>query len=165
MSALPSPQASSGSLPSQVRTLKRQEPLHKVLENGGALIQVRDMEDAAELAGDYAPEHLEIQCRYAGRIARKVRSAGAIFIGEWTPEPAGDFTAGPSHVLPTGGTAKFFHGLTCSDFMRRSSILHYTKEALRKEIPYMETMALLEGLDAHARSAGIRRKGRKNGRG
>jgi len=144
----------------QAKTLKRQGPLRKVLENGVALIQVRDMDDAAGLAGEYAPEHLEIQCAHPERLARKIRAAGAIFLGDWTPEPAGDFTAGPSHVLPTGGTAKFFHGLTCSDFMRRSSILRYTKEALRREIGAMETMAEMEGLDAHARSASIRRRKR-----
>lgn len=142
----------------QAETLKRQGPLRKVLENGTALIQVRDMDDAAELASEYAPEHLEIQCVRPERLAKKIRAAGAIFLGDWTPEPAGDFTAGPSHVLPTGGTAKFFHGLTCSDFMRRSSILRYSKEALRREIWAMETMAELEGLDAHARSASIRRR-------
>lgn len=142
----------------QAALLNRQGPVRKVLENGVTLVQVRDMDEAAAFAGDYAPEHLEIQCRRAASVAKKVRAAGALFIGEWTPEPAGDFTAGPSHVLPTGGTAKFFHGLTCADFIRRSSVLQYTKNALRKEIPAIETMAELEGLDAHGKSASFRRR-------
>ena len=141
----------------QAETLTRQGPLRKVLENGVFLIQVKDMKAAAEFAGDYAPEHLEIHCENPEAIAKQVRSAGAIFLGQWTPEPVGDFTAGPSHVLPTGGTAKYFHGLTSMDFMRRSSIVKYTEAAILKEVSAMERIADMEGLDAHKRSASIRR--------
>ena len=143
----------------QAESLTRQGPLQKVLENGVFFVEVADMDAAAAFAGDYAPEHLEIHCEKPEDVAKKVRAAGAIFLGEWTPEPAGDFTAGPSHVLPTGGTAKFFHGLTCSDFMRRSSILKYGKTALWKELYALEAIADMEGLDAHKRSASIRRTG------
>ena len=142
----------------QADSLKRQGPLRKVLENGVTLVQVRDMNEAAAFAGDYAPEHLEIHCRNAAAVAKKVRAAGALFIGEWTPEPAGDFTAGPSHVLPTGGTARFFHGLSAMDFLRRSSLVQYTQEALKKEIPAIVKFAEMEGLDAHGKSAAIRGK-------
>lgn len=141
----------------QAESLTRQGPLRKVLENGVFLIQVKDMKAAAEFAGDYAPEHLEIHCENPEAIAKQVRSAGAIFLGQWTPEPVGDFTAGPSHVLPTGGTAKYFHGLTSMDFMRRSSIVKYTEAAILKEVSAMERIADMEGLDAHKRSASIRR--------
>ena len=88
--------------------------------------------------------------------AKEIKAAGAIFIGHWTPEPAGDFTAGPSHVLPTGGTARFFHGLTVMDFLRRSSLVQYTQEALAREVPAIVKFAELEGLDAHGNSAAIR---------
>jgi histidinol dehydrogenase len=115
------------------------------------------MEAAAEFAGDYAPEHLEIHCENPEAIAKRVRAAGAMFLGEWTPEPVGDFTAGPSHVLPTGGTGKYFHGLTSADFMRRSSIVKYTEAAILREVSAMERIADMEGLDAHKRSASIRR--------
>ncbi len=141
----------------QAESLSRQGPLSKVLANGVFLIQAADMQDAAEIAGNYAPEHLELMCRNAGTLAKKIKAAGAVFLGPWTPEPAGDFTAGPSHVLPTAGTAKFFHGISASDFMRRSSIIQYTRNALMKEVDDIAQFAKLEGLDAHGRSATIRR--------
>ena len=94
--------------------------------------------------------------RDAENHAKDVKAAGAIFIGPWTPEPAGDFTAGPSHVLPTGGTARFFHGLSVMDFMRRSSLIQYTREALKAEIPAIVRFAEMEGLDAHGNSAAVR---------
>lgn len=142
----------------QSKTLLRQGPLQKVLANGVFLILCRDMEEAAEIASCYAPEHLELQCADARALSEKIQAAGAIFLGSWTPEPAGDFVAGPSHVLPTAGTAKFFHGITASDFIRRSSVLEYSREALRNEIDDIAHFAELEGLDAHKRSALIRRE-------
>ena len=141
----------------QAKSLKRQGPLSKVMEKGMYFIQASDMSEAVEIAGSYAPEHLELMCENASVLARKVKAAGAIFIGHWTPEPAGDFTAGPSHVLPTAGTAKFFHGISGADFMRRSSLIQYTRSALLKEVDYIARFAELEGLDAHGRSATIRR--------
>jgi histidinol dehydrogenase len=141
----------------QAETLSRQGPLSKVLANGVFLIQAENMQDAAEIAGNYAPEHLELMCRNAAALSKKIKAAGAIFLGNWTPEPAGDFTAGPSHVLPTAGTAKFFHGISAADFMRRSSIVKYTEAAILREVSAMERIADMEGLDAHKRSASIRR--------
>ena len=142
----------------QARTLLRQEPLQKVLANGIFLIRCSSMDEAADIAGKFAPEHLEVHCANPRRFARKVRAAGAIFLGPWTPEPAGDFTAGPSHVLPTAGTARFFHGISAVDFFRRSSLLQYTERSLMADVSDIEHFAEIEGLDAHGRSASIRRK-------
>ncbi|MFA7186299.1 MAG: histidinol dehydrogenase, partial [Victivallales bacterium] len=140
----------------QKQELLRQETVEKVLADGAFLIQVEDMTQAAEIAGRYAPEHLEIQCRKAGNIAKQVKAAGAIFIGQWTPEPIGDFCAGPSHVLPTAGSGRYFSGLTVEGFFRRMSILNYQKSALRQELKTAVKFAEMEGLDAHGRSASIR---------
>lgn len=142
-------------------TLPRIETVNKVLDRGVFLIEAKDMQEAAEIANGYAPEHLEVMCADPHALLPHLKAAGAIFLGQWTPEPAGDFTAGPSHVLPTAGTAKFFHGLSTADFMRRSSILEYSEDALLKEIPAIECFASLEGLDAHGRSASIRRDYKK----
>ena len=144
------------SLKKQAKTLGRLSFVEKVLKNGVFLIHVEDIEQAIEIAGKYAPEHLEIMCRKAKTVASKIRAAGAIFIGEWTPEPVGDFTAGPSHVLPTAGSARYFHGLTVSGFFRRMSTLQYTKDALISELPAIHEFSRMEGLDAHGRSALIR---------
>jgi histidinol dehydrogenase len=140
----------------QKESLSRNETIDKVLDNGVFLIQAKDMDQAAEIASRYAPEHLEIQCRKAGNVAKQVKAAGAIFIGQWTPEPIGDFCAGPSHVLPTAGSGKYFSGLTVEGFFRRMSILNYQKSALKKEVDIAVKFAEMEGLDAHGRSAAIR---------
>ena len=140
----------------QTEKLSRQDTTKKVLKNGLFFILTDNMEHAAIVASDYAPEHLEVICKNADRIADKITAAGAIFIGENTPEPVGDFVAGPSHVLPTGGSAKFFSGLTVNSFLRRTSIIKYTKQALEKEMPAIEKFAEMEGLDAHGNSALIR---------
>ena len=144
----------------QSKTLTRQGPLQKVLANGIFLIRCASMDEAAEIAGKFAPEHLELHCAEPAKFAKRIHAAGAIFLGPWTPEPAGDFTAGPSHVLPTAGTARFFHGITAGDFFCRSSILSFTEKALMREADAIEHFAELEGLDAHGRSASIRRTGR-----
>jgi histidinol dehydrogenase len=140
----------------QTEKLTRQDTTKNVLENGVFFLLVENMERAAEIASLYAPEHLEVICNNADKIADKVTAAGAIFIGENTPEPVGDFVAGPSHVLPTGGSAKFFSGLTVNSFLRRTSVIKYTKQALEKEMPAIEKFAEMEGLDAHGNSALIR---------
>ncbi|HBJ96519.1 MAG TPA: histidinol dehydrogenase, partial [Lentisphaeria bacterium] len=142
-------------------TLPRIATVNRVLENGTFMIEAKDMLEAAEIASGYAPEHLEVMCENPRALLPHIKAAGAIFLGQWTPEPAGDFTAGPSHVLPTAGTAKFFHGLSTADFMRRSSLLEYSEEALMKEVSAIECFASLEGLAAHGRSASIRRDSKK----
>jgi histidinol dehydrogenase len=91
-------------------------------------------------------------------VAKKVKAAGAVFIGEWTPEPIGDFCAGPSHVLPTAGSGKFFSGLTVEGFFRRMSIINYQKSALKRELDTVLKFAEMEGLDAHGNSAAVRFK-------
>ena len=146
----------------QKELLSRSETIDTVLDKGVFLIQVEDMNQAAEIASRYAPEHLEIQCRKAGNVAKQVKAAGAIFIGQWTPEPIGDFCAGPSHVLPTAGSGKYFSGLTVEGFFRRMSILNYQKSALKKEVETAVKFAEMEGLDAHGRSAAIRFEKDKN---
>ncbi|MEG1980015.1 MAG: histidinol dehydrogenase [Victivallaceae bacterium] len=140
----------------QKLTLKRQPTVDKVLKNGVFFILVADLDEAAHVASLYAPEHLEICCKNAGNVAKKVKAAGAIFIGPWTPEPIGDFCAGPSHVLPTAGSAKFFSGLTVEGFFRRMSIINYQKNALKREVSVVAKFAEMEGLDAHGRSGVIR---------
>lgn len=145
----------------QSKTLTRQGPLQKVLAGGIFLIRCASMDEALDIAGKFAPEHLELHCADPRAAAKRVRAAGAIFLGAFTPEPAGDFTAGPSHVLPTAGTARFFHGITAGDFFRRSSILLFSEKALMREVDAIEHFAALEGLDAHGRSASIRRNGVK----
>ena len=144
----------------QKTQLTRQDTVDRVLEHGVYMIVARSLSEALEIAGKYAPEHLELMIENAPAHAKEVKAAGAIFMGHWTPEPSGDFTAGPSHVLPTGGTARFFHGLSVMDFLRRSSLVQYAPDALRKEIPAIVRFAEMEGLDAHGNSAAIR--GRKD---
>lgn len=141
----------------QAASLKRQECVQKVLENGLFLVEAADLEDAARIASLYAPEHLELQIADPKALAPKITAAGAIFMGEYTPEPVGDYIAGPSHVLPTGGTARFFNGLTGDAFFRRTSLLSYDMEALLREQPALARLTAAEGLDAHGRSATIRK--------
>jgi len=149
--------AVAAQLREQSRALERDTCVAKVLESGVFLIEVGSLEQAAELASAYAPEHLEIMTRKAGLLAKKVKAAGAVFLGPWTPEPVGDFVAGPSHVLPTGGAARFFSGLTVEHFFRRMSVMNYQKTALLRELAEIEQFAAAEGLDAHGRSGTIRR--------
>ena len=141
----------------QKATLPRIETVDRVLDKGVFLITVENMDQAAKLATDYAPEHLEIITENPEAVARNIHAAGAIFLGPWTPEPVGDFCAGPSHVLPTAGSAKYFHGLEVGAFFRRSSLVRYSQKAINAEIPIIEAFAAMEGLDAHGRSGSIRR--------
>ncbi len=142
----------------QSAVLSRAACVQKVIANGMYLIAVKDLAKAAELATQYAPEHLEIMTANPEAVAANVTAAGAIFLGQWTPEPVGDFVAGPSHVLPTGGSGRFFSGLTVELFFRRMSVVHYEKDALLSELPHIQTFARREGLDAHGNSATIRSK-------
>jgi len=140
----------------QKQRLSRGTMVDKVLKDGVSLILVKDLADAIEIAGKYAPEHLEIMCRDAESTAGKIKAAGAIFIGEWTPEPVGDFCAGPSHVLPTAGSGRYFSGLTVEGFFRRMSTIQYTQTAIQQEIPVIAAFSEMEGLDAHGNSGKIR---------
>ncbi|MBI9019954.1 MAG: histidinol dehydrogenase, partial [Verrucomicrobia bacterium] len=143
-------------LDTQAKTLTRKAPVAKVLARGCLLVVVPNIEKGIELCNRFAPEHMEVIVKNAERVAKKINTAGAIFIGPWTPEAVGDFAAGPSHVLPTGGTAAFFSGLTVEDFRRRVSLIHFTKEDLKETVSVVEAFGRVETLDAHARSASIR---------
>ena len=132
----------------------------RVLKNNGWLIQVKSLEDGIELANQLAPEHCEIMARKAEAIAQRVVTAGAIFLGSFSPTVLGDYVAGPSHVLPTGGAGVSFGGLTVDQFQRRTSVVECTRQSLRKSLKAVQEFAELEGLDAHGRSAAIRLEGK-----
>ena len=141
----------------QTETLSRKAHVKRVIDRGGVLIVVaKDVAEGLEAVNRFAPEHFEIMTRDAMKAMRGVRSAGAVFVGPWTPESAGDFVAGPSHVLPTGGAANMFSGLTPDDFRRRHSFVAFTREDLVETLPTIEAFAGVEGLDGHGRSASIR---------
>lgn len=140
----------------QAAMLSRTEPINKVLANGMLIVVVKSLSDGMLLCNRFAPEHMELIVKNAEKWADKVETAGALFIGEWTPEAVGDFAAGPSHVLPTGGTAAYFSGLTVEDFRRRISLIRFTKEDLQDTLPVVKAFGRVETLDGHARSATIR---------
>ena len=140
----------------QAETLSRFEPISEVLSKGTLIVVVKDLADGMKLANLFAPEHMELLVKHPDKWYPLVETAGALFIGEWTPEAVGDFVAGPSHVLPTGGTAAYFSGLTVEDFRRRMSLIRFTEEDLKETLPVVETFGRIETLDGHARSATIR---------
>lgn len=143
-------------LEKQAGELSRRAAVRKVISRGMLLVVVKSLEEGIDLCNDFAAEHLEIMTKQPGRLLKKVRKAGAVFLGRWTPESVGDFVAGPSHVLPTGGAAEMFSGLTVDDFLRRSSYMAFTRADLAETLPIIETFGRVEGLDAHARSATMR---------
>ena len=144
----------------QTETLSRKALIRRVFDRDGVLIAVTPtLADGLELVNRFAPEHFEIMCKDATRLMKGVRSAGAVFAGAWTPESAGDFVAGPSHVLPTGGAANMFNGLTPDDFRRRHSFVAFTRGDLAETAPTIAAFAQVEGLDAHGRAASIRFRG------
>lgn len=143
-------------LEKQAALLTRQKPVAEVLARGCILVVVPTLGKGIELCNRFAPEHMEVMVKNPEKAAEKIRTAGAIFMGPWTPEAVGDFAAGPSHVLPTGGTAAFFSGLTVEDFRRRISLIHFTKKDLEETVSVVEAFGRVETLDAHARSATIR---------
>lgn len=140
----------------QSATLSRRAAVQKVLAEGALLVVVKHLDQGLDLCNRFAPEHLEIIVREPRVWLKKVRNAGAVFVGAWTPECAGDFVAGPSHVLPTGGAAAMFSGLTVDDFRRRTSLVAFTRADLQNTLQAIEDFGRIEGLDAHARSATIR---------
>ena len=142
--------------------LSRRGFIEAALARNGWLIQVRTLADGIELVNQLAPEHCELMLRPAAAkaAAREVVTAGAIFVGGYSPTVLGDYVAGPSHTLPTGGAGASFAGLTVDQFQRRTSVVEYSQAALRKSLPAVRQFAELEGLDAHGRSAEIRLRGR-----
>lgn len=143
-------------LEDQLPKLSRGKHLADALEKGCILALVEDVGEAIGIVEDYAPEHLSLVIKDAHQWSGHIRNAGAIFIGNYTPVAAGDFIAGPSHVLPTGGAAKAFSGLTIDQFFRRTSVVEYPQRALHRVRGHIETFCSVEQLDAHARSVSIR---------
>lgn len=143
-------------LTAQWPALSRDKHLAEVLENGCTLVLVEDVGEAIGLVEDFAPEHLSLIIKDARQWSETIKNSGAIFIGNFSPVAAGDFIAGPSHVLPTGGSAKAFSGLTIDQFFRRTSIVEYPERALQRVSKHIEAMCAVEKLDAHARSVSIR---------
>lgn len=143
------------SLSRQIKLSKRPKELASALKNA-ALILVGDMESAIKIANSYAAEHVSVATSRPGEIALQLTSSGAIFLGGISPVVGGDFLAGPSHELPTGGAGKSFAGLTADQFQRRTSVVMFDEPSLRASLPYLETFSRVEGLDAHGRSARIR---------
>jgi histidinol dehydrogenase len=140
----------------QLEDLPRRDIARRSVEERGALIVAQDLDEAVWLADDFAPEHLALLTDQAERLVRKISRAGAIFVGHHTPEAVGDYVAGPSHVLPTAGTARFASPLSVATFRRRMSVLSFTAKALAEVAPAVEALAAAEGLEGHARAVRIR---------
>ena len=139
-----------------VKVLERREIIQKSLDQFGYILVADTMEEAIETANEIASEHLEIVTRNPFEVMTKIRNAGAIFIGEYSCEPLGDYFAGPNHILPTNGTAKFFSPLSVDDFMKKSSIVYYSREALADIQQDIRKFARSEQLTAHANSIAVR---------
>jgi histidinol dehydrogenase len=146
-----------GELEAALASAQRGDIARASLEKNGLLIVAASMRDAIEVANRRAPEHLEILADGAERIASNVRHAGAIFLGDHTPEPVGDYLAGPSHVLPTGGTARYASPLGVYDFVKRTSVIRYTRERLAADADAIVALAEAEGLFGHAEAVKVRR--------
>ena len=147
-----------GELEKQVSSLTRQSIIKESLGGQCRLFVVESLEEALIIANDIAPEHLELAVRDPQACAKKIKNAGAIFLGHYTPEAVGDYFAGPNHVLPTSGTARFSSPLGVYDFVKRTSIISYSHEALKKATPSIKVLAEMEHLDAHANAVDIRLK-------
>ncbi|GBC61043.1 histidinol dehydrogenase [Desulfonema ishimotonii] len=140
----------------QVKQLHRRDIAEKSLADYGAIMVVPDIDAAIDLANKMAPEHLELHIREPFDHLGKIRNAGAVFVGDYTPEPVGDYIAGPNHVLPTAGTARFSSALSVDNFIKKTSIIHYSEAAFRDEAEDIMRLADIEGLGAHANSVRIR---------
>jgi histidinol dehydrogenase len=140
----------------QLPKLPRRDFIQRVLNDNAWLIQVKSRDDAVALTNQLAPEHCEVMTRNPRRVSEGILTAGAIFLGPWSPTVLGDYVAGPSHTLPTGGAGASFAGLTVDQFQRRTSVVEYTRASLQRALPAVKRFAELEGLGAHGRSAAIR---------
>ncbi|NWF52503.1 MAG: histidinol dehydrogenase [Nitrospirae bacterium] len=148
--------AVSRELKRQLSGLSRKEIARMSIDNYGAVIITKNIKEAVELSNSIAPEHLEIMTEKPMDILPLIKNAGAIFLGEWTPETLGDYSAGPNHTLPTGGTARFFSPLGVYDFIKRSSLLRFSKDGFMKLSKIVKTIAIAEGLEAHGNSIAVR---------
>ena len=142
----------------QAASLSHRDVILEALATSGGIVLVPDLETAASVANHIAPEHLELMVARPDRLLEKIENAGCIFLGESSPIPAGDYLAGPSHILPTGRTARFASGLSVDDFLKKSSIVSLSAEKLAELSPYIEALAQAEGFDAHANAVKIRRR-------
>ena len=140
----------------QLEKLTRRDIAAQSLQAAGGIILVRSMEEACDLANEIAPEHLEIATENCEQLLPRIRNAGAVFLGSWTSEPIGDYFAGPDHTLPTGGTARYFQVLNQNTFLRKMSVIRYTKEAVRADAADIIRLAEAEGLSAHANAVRVR---------
>lgn len=138
------------------KTLSRKDIINKSLDNYGYILVAQNMDDAIDAANEIASEHMEILTKNPFETMTKVKNAGAIFLGEYSSEPLGDYFAGPNHILPTNGTAKFFSPLNVDDFLKKTSIISYSKDGLSKVHNEIELFAKSEGLTAHANSVAVR---------
>jgi histidinol dehydrogenase len=143
----------------QVETLERRAIIEKSLDDFGAVIVCETMDEAVEFANDLAPEHLELCAENPLEYIGKLDNCGSLFLGNYAPEPLGDYYAGPNHVLPTSGTARFFSPLSVDSFIKKSSFIYYTEEALRHDHDDIVKLAETEGLTAHANSIRVRFNG------
>ena len=141
----------------QCKGLERQETARLSLAEQGTVVLVETLSEAVEIVNLLAPEHLELLVQDPWKLLGQVRNAGAVFLGAYTPEPIGDYWAGPNHVLPTAGTGRFSSVLSVDDFIKKSSIIYYPPEALLRDAPAVERLAVTEGLTAHSRAVAIRR--------
>ncbi len=142
----------------QCAALKRSRTAGAALRSQGALVLAADLEAAVQIVNKIAPEHLELHLADPWPWLDRIQNAGAVFVGGYTPEPVGDYWAGPSHVLPTGGAARFSSPLNVDDFVKKISVIHYTETALAAAADHIEALAAVEGLEAHGRAVSIRRK-------
>jgi histidinol dehydrogenase len=140
----------------QLEMLTRADIARQSLAAFGAILVVENLDAAIELANRIAPEHLELQVAEPMDVAPRIRNAGAIFLGHYTPEPVGDYMAGPNHVLPTAGTARFSSALSVDHFMKKTSLIRYSPEAFRQEARDIICLAGVEGLGAHAHAIQVR---------
>ncbi len=146
----------AAALERQLGSLPRRAIAEKAVEANGALIRVATLDDAVELANRFAPEHLELMVRVPAALLPRVRHAGAVFMGGHTPEVVGDYVAGPNHVLPTAGTARFASPLGIEDFVKRSSVIEYSPRGLAAALPHIRALADVEGLTGHGSAAELR---------
>ncbi|QGG49026.1 histidinol dehydrogenase [Heliorestis convoluta] len=151
-------QAVEREIEEQLATLSRQDVMVQALRDNGAVIIVKDLEEACKVSNLYAPEHLEVLTQEPFALLGKLTHAGAIFVGPYSPEPVGDYYAGPNHVLPTGGTARFYSPLNVDTFMKKTSVIAYSQERFAKTADDIIALATVEGLDAHANAIQVRLK-------
>jgi histidinol dehydrogenase len=148
--------AVAAELERQLREIPRRSIARAALASHGALVLAGDLGQAVALANALAPEHLELHVSDPERLLPTIRHAGAVFLGPYSPEVVGDYVAGPSHVLPTAGTARFGAPLGTHDFVRRCSVIGFSERGLTAAVPYLGSLGRMEGLEGHARSAEVR---------